>query len=54
MPKPIITASKSRTNKRNLEDCKPGATRIQVLQFIDKAITSPKLKRAKSPAPTSK
>ena len=42
--------------KRNLEDCEPGATREEVLQFIEKVATSPKpsQKRAESPAPTSK
>jgi len=40
---------------RKLEDCKPGATRKEVLQFIEKVATSPKpcRKRAESPAPTS-
>lgn len=42
--------------KRKLEDCEPGATRSEVLQYIDKVITSPKpsQKRVESPAPASK
>ncbi len=42
--------------RRNLEDCEPGATRDEVLQFIEKVATSPKPshKHDKSPAPTSK
>ncbi len=41
---------------RKLEDCKPGATRDEVLRFMEKVVTSPKpcQKRAESPAPASK
>lgn len=41
--------------KRKLEDCEPGATRDEVLQFIEKVATSPKpcRKRAEPPAPAS-
>lgn len=40
---------------RKLEDCEPGASRDEVLQFIEKVATSPKSsrKRGVPPAPTS-
>ena len=42
--------------KRKLEDCEPGATRDEVLQFIEKVATSPKpsRKRDQPPALASK
>jgi len=42
--------------KRNLEDCEPGATREDVLQFIEGVATStkPSRKCVQPPAPTSK
>ena len=53
---PIKAKKRLAIRKRNLEDCKPGATRKEVLQFIEKAATSPKpcRKRVESPAPASK
>jgi len=41
---------------RKLEDCEPGATREEVLKFIEKVATSPKpsRKNVKPPVPVSK
>ena len=58
----MTVQSKKRTptglpiRKRKLEECEPGATREEVLQFIGKVATSPKpyRKRVESPAPASK
>ena len=43
-------------SRRKLEDCEPGATRKEVLHFIEKVATSPKSsqKRVEQPAPASK
>jgi hypothetical protein len=53
---PIKSRKQKVIQKRNLEDCEPGATREEVLQFIEKVATSPKpcSMRGQSPAPTSK
>ncbi len=53
---PIKARKHLATKKRKLEDCEPGATREEVLQFIEKVATSPKpcRKRAESPAQASK
>ena len=40
--KDIKTTSKTTIKKRKLEDCEPGATREEVLQFIEKVATSPR------------
>ena len=39
---PIELITKAPIKKRKLEDCEPGATREEVLQFIEKVSTSPK------------
>ncbi len=52
---PIKDQKHQVTRRRKLEDCEPGATRDEVLQFIEKVATSPKPSRksVQSPAPTS-
>ena len=42
---PIKAKKHPAIKKRNLEDCEPGATREEVLQFIEKVATSPKPSR---------
>jgi len=46
---------KAHQTSRNLEDCEPGATRKEVLQFIEKVAKSPKPSRKhdEPPAPGS-
>ena len=39
---PIKAQKHPVTKRRKLEDCEPGATRKEVLQFIEKVATSPK------------
>ena len=53
---PIESKKRLAIKQRKLEDCEPGATRDEVLQFIEKVATStkPYQKRVESPAPTSK
>jgi len=53
---PIKVKKHPPIKKHKLEDCEPGATREEVLQFIERVATSPKpsRKRAESPAPSSK
>ena len=52
---PIGIASKPPIAKRNLDDWEPGATREDVLRFIEKVAKSPKpsRKRAEPIAPAS-
>lgn len=52
---PIKAKKHLAIKKRNLEDCEPGASREEVLAFIEKVATSPKpcQKRVESPAPSS-
>ncbi len=40
-------------NRRKLEECEPGATREEVLQFIEKVATSPKSCRKRDSQPHS-
>lgn len=42
---PIKTKKCPVTKRRKLEDCEPGATRKEVLQFIENVATSPKPSR---------
>lgn len=39
---PIKAKKHPAIKRRKLEDCEPGATRDEVLQFIEKIATSPK------------
>jgi len=39
---PIKAKKHPAIKRRELEDCEPGATRDEVLQFIEKIATSPK------------
>ena len=50
-----LTSKTPAIAKRNLEDCEPGATRGEVLDFIEKVAKSPKFfrKRGEPPAPAS-
>ena len=50
---PIGTISKSPIAKRKLEDCDPGATRQEVLLFIEKVAKSPKPPRKHGEPPDS-
>ena len=42
---PIKAKKYPAIKRRKLEDCEPGATRKEVLQFIEKVATSPKPSR---------
>jgi hypothetical protein len=42
---PIKAEKHPITKRRKLEDCEPGASRKEVLQFIEKVAASPKTSR---------